>query len=336
MAGSVKNRRGKRAAGGAKPRGARSGAEVAAGVLCALLSLWLLFSTLTLKPFRWGTLVEELLVAVCAVCALRLFCFAKPTRTAAFALWVLLPAGVVLYSLFRPAGGTAGVMFSAALGLAAACALTWTLGSRADALMLCALLLAALLPPLLLNQRTLAFALLTALLTAGAASAAGAVKRRSVPLALLSALCFALGGALHLYAGLCALGAAAGLLLASPRARNGGWALAAVLTAALPFCLRLLAARHPQLTAALGSVDGPASPAWLAAYAPHALRALALGLLPFAPRLLRGLDRAAIPAVLTLSAGALTRLIPGLDLPDIWVGAPMLAALAGIGISSFS
>lgn len=335
MAKRGSRKRSSTSSGGAKPRGAYAQAGLAAGVACAALSLWLLFSALTKKPFDWGTLGEELLIAACAVCALRLLCVAKPSRAAAITLWVLLFGLVAGYGLLAADGAAGMGVLCVAAALACACWCAWSAAGRADGVVLCVILLAAALP-VLTRQAALSDRLLLALLAAGAAASAGAIRRQSVSLALLSAAAFTLAGATTFYAGFCAVGAAAGLLLAGARSRRGDWALAALFLAALPFAARFLAARYIVLPDVLNAVGGQAAAGWVAPYGTHVLRTLAAGLLLFAPRLLRGQDRAAILVACMLAAGALARLFFGADMPGVWTDAPSIAALAGVGIATIA
>ena len=54
----------------------RSGAKAnaasfATGIVGVLIAAWLIYGTASIDPFRWGLFVEELIIAVCALLALR-------------------------------------------------------------------------------------------------------------------------------------------------------------------------------------------------------------------------------------------------------------------------
>ncbi len=321
----------------ARPKPA--GAHPYGAVQCALgsaLSLWLFYGTLTLSPFRWGVLAEELIVAVCAVCALRLLCVARPSKAAFVAAAVVLPAGIALFGAYAAVtkdAPVAGFLCAAAAALSAVlCART--LSGKPDGAVLCALLLLAAMPGILTESVSLREALMCALLTAGVTAAVSAVRMRSVPAAFAAAALLGLAGAMRTYAAVCAVGAAAGMAFAGARKRRGAWMFAAALTAALPFALYLLAAEYGALETALAASCGLPAAAWTETLRPHVLRTLALGLLPFSLRRLKDVDRAALPALLALLGGAAMRLAFGADAPGLWADVPALTCLSGVGIAS--
>ena len=79
-------------------RGASTAAvSAAAGIAGALLAGWIIYGTVTIDPFRWGMFAEELIVALCALFALRLLCVIRLPKWVSLVSIFALPAAIVLY-----------------------------------------------------------------------------------------------------------------------------------------------------------------------------------------------------------------------------------------------
>ena len=223
------------------------------GALCLLLALWLVYNTVTLEPFSWGLFAEEIILALCAVFALRLLGMAKLANGVPVASFILLCAGIVVYG--AAAAAKSGADFTRFLCLAgtAACMLITArqLDAKPDGTLFCALLFAASLPVLVSQQTTLLDEFMRLLLTAGVLAAVFAVKEKMAWLAFHAAGLIGVSGAAGFYAVFFGAGAAAGLLLGAPKRERGIWVLAAVLTAGLPLAVRLFAAERLPQSAAL-------------------------------------------------------------------------------------
>jgi hypothetical protein len=289
----------------------------------------------SVDPFRWGSFAEELIVALCALFALRLLCVIRLPKWIAVACIFLLPAGVVLYGL--AGSGTDGVLPARAVCLAAGCAFMLLtvrqLDVKPDGVLLAALLCAACAPVLMSAQTRFLDELARALVMAGVFLAVLAARSKTVSLAYLSAAAFALAGSAGLYAAFAGLGAGVGLLLLAPKRKRGGWTLAAVLMAALPVAGLLTANALLPQEAILFSNLPQQTGAFADLIRTHLLRALALGLLFMALRFFSGREDAAAPAALALAACACARLFPFVNAPDVWMDVLPLAALAGVGVA---
>ena len=310
-----------------------SPAAVAAGAAGLLLAAWLVYGTAGADPFRWDVFVEELIVALCALFALRLLCVIRLPQWISFAAIALVPAGIAFVGAVLPTANPAAL--PRALCLAAACAFALLaarqLDAKPDGVLLTALLLAACAPVLLAAQTRLIDEWMRALIMAGVFLAVLAARQKSVSLAYLSAAAFALAGSAGLYAAFAGLGAGIGLLLLAPKRNRGGWTIAAVMTAALPVAALLAANALVPPESALFSIHPSLPGAFAGLIRTHLLRALALGLLLMALRFFIGREDAAAPAVLALAGCALARLLPFVNAPDVWMDLLPLALLAGTG-----
>lgn len=314
------------------------GYSVPLGALCLLLSLWLVYNTITLEPFSWGLFAEEIILALCAVFALRLLGMAKLANWVPVASIILLCAGIVVYGAAAVAKSGADVTRFLCLAGTAACMLLTArqLDAKPDGTLFCALLFATALPVLVSQQTTLLDEFMRLLLTAGVLAAVFAVKEKLAWLAFLGAGLIGVSGAAGFYAVFFGAGVAAGLLLGAPKRERGLWVLAAVLTAGLPFAVRLLAADRLPQSAAL-FVQNVLTPGVLAlAIKPHIIRIYAVGLLLLAIRFFVGREDALAVPVLALVGAALFRLLSRSPAADAWMDAPMLACLAGVGIARFA
>lgn len=314
------------------------GYGVPLGALCLLLALWLIYNTVTLEPFSWGLFAEEIILALCAVFALRLLGIAKPADWVPVASIILLCAGIVVYG--AAAAAKSGADFTRFLCLAgtAACMLLTArqLDAKPDGTLFCALLFAASLPVLVSQQTTLLEEFMRLLLTAGVLAAVFAVKEKLAWLVFLAAGLIGVSGAAGFYAVFFGAGAAAGLLLGAPKRERGIWVLAAVLIAGLPLAVRLLAADRLPQSAALFA-QNVLTPGVLAlAIKTHMIRIYGMGLLLLAIRFFVGREDALAVPVLALVGAALFRLLSRSPAADAWMDAPMLACLAGVGIAKFA
>ncbi len=312
-----------------RKRTAVSPAAVAAGAAGLLLAAWLVYGTASADPFRWDVFVEELIVALCALFALRLLCVIRLPQWVSIASIALVPAGIILAGAANPAA------MPRALSLAAACAFALLaareLDTRPDGVLVTALLCAACAPVLLAVQTRLMDELMRALIMAGVYLAVLAARKKTVQLAYLSAAAFALAGSAGLYAAFAGLGAGVGLLLLAPKRSRGGWTLAAVLMTALPVAALFAAKVLLPQESALFSVNPQFAGAFAGLIRTHLLRALALGLLLMALRFFLNREDAAVPVVLALAGCALARLLPFVHAPEVWMDLLPLSVLAGIG-----
>ena len=313
-------------------------ANLAAGIAGLLLSAWLVYGTVTIDPFRWGQFAEELIVALCALFALRLLCVIRLPNWVSIAAVILPPAGIAVFgALFLPERTD---LFLRALCIASAAGFSLftarQLDKKPDGVLLCAILMSACAPVLFSADTRLLDEVMRALTMAGVFFTVLSVRRKNAGLACLAAVVFALGGAAGYYAAFAGFGAGVGALLLAPKRKRGGWILAAALTIALPVAARLAAGRFLPEGSALfsGNADGAAS--FVPFLRTHLLRALALGLFAASVRFFFEREDAAIPAVLSLAACAVSRLIPFAGAPDVWMEALPFCALAGVGIAKIA
>ncbi len=304
-----------------------------AGVVGLLLAAWLVYGTVTIDPFRWGQFVEELIVAICALFALRLLCVIRLPNWLPIACIVVIPAGLASYAFFVAADDPAGLgrLLSLAAGSALALLTARELDQKPDGTLLAALLIAACLPGLIGSGTSFLTELLRALVMAGLYLAVLAVRQKSTQFLYLAAVGFGLGGAASLFSALAGAGAGLGAALLAPKRQQSSWIFPAVLMAALPVAA-WLAVRFLFPLPEWFSVSGaPAASEFAAVVQPHLLRALDLGLLLFAIHLLAHRADGAIPALFAVAASMLTGFVPSLNAPDVWMQALPLAVLAGVG-----
>lgn len=316
-------------------RGTSVSISIAAGIVAILLAAWLVYGTVTIDPFRWGRFVEELIVAVCALIALRLLCVIRLPSWISIVCVVLLPAAVALYGFVTAADDNAALGRLLCLSAASAFALLSAreLDAKPDGTLLSALLIAACLPTLFGSNTTFLTELMRALAMAGIMMAALAVRQKSSMYLYFAALAFALGGAADLYAAFAGAGAGIGAALLAPKKQRGGWALPAALMAALPVAVWLLTRSVLVLPESLDTVGIIASPAFLRIAEPHLLRALDLGLLLLGIRWFIHREDAAAPALFSIAGGMLMLCIPSLSATGVWIQALPLCVLAGIGVA---
>ena len=69
-------------------------ASVAAGIAGILIAAWLVYGTVTINPFRWGLFAEELIIALCALLALRFLCVLRLPKWLPLVCIVLVPAAI--------------------------------------------------------------------------------------------------------------------------------------------------------------------------------------------------------------------------------------------------
>ena len=310
-------------------------ASMTAGIAGLLLAVWLVYGTVTIEPFRWGLFVEELIIALLALLALRFICVLPLPKWLPLTLIVAVPAAIVLIgSLSLPADPA---VFERALCLAAAACFSLLsaqqMDTKPDGVLLTALLIAACMPVLLGANTRLVDELARALLMAGVFMVVLAVRQKALGLAYLSSAAFALAGAAGLFAAFVGLGAGLGALLLSPKRKRGGWTLALVCMAALPvavyFAVHLLLAQDNPLFMQNAQPAGE----FADIVRVHLLRALALGLLLLSARLFIRREDGAVPVLLALAGCAAARLLPFLNTPTVWMDAFLLAALAGVGVA---
>ena len=313
-------------------------ASVSAGVAGALIAAWLIYGTVTVDPFRWGLFVEELIIAICALLALRLLCVIRLPKWVSLVCIIAVPAAIALIgSLSLPEDPAA---FERALFFAAAAAFALLtaqqLDSKPDGVLLTALLIAVCLPVLLAAQTRWIDELMRALVMAGVFMAVLAVRQKMVGLACLASAAFAVAGTAGLFAAFAGLGAGVGALLLSPKRKRGAWSLAAALMAALPvaawFAARALLPEGSPLFAENLAVAG----AFAAIMRVHLLRTLAVGLLLLAVRFFYKREDAAIPVVLALAGCSVARLLPFVAAPEVWMDALPLSVLCGVGVAKIA
>lgn len=313
-------------------------ASVAAGTAGVILALWLVYGTATIDPFRWGLFVEELIIALLALLALRFVCVLPLPKWSSIVCIILVPFGIALYgSLSLPEDPAA---FERALCLAAAACfallLAQQMDNRPDGVLLTALLIAACIPVLFGVTTRLIDELARALITAGVFMAVLAVRQKTIMYAYLSSAAFALAGAAGLFAAFAGAGAGLGALLLSPKRKRAEWTLALVCMVALPvavyFAVRLLFGADNPLLAQNTLVFSE----FADVVRVHLLRALALGLLLISVRLFVRREDAVLPVVLALAGCAAARLLPFLSTPSVWLDAFLLCALCGVGVSKIA
>ncbi len=310
-------------------------ASLAAGIIGILIAAWLVYGTASIDPFRWGLFVEELIIAVCALLALRLLCVIRLPKWVSLACIVLVPAGIALYAALSLPERSAE--FERILCLA--CAVCFALltahqmDNQPDGVLITALLILACLPVLLAANTRLIDELNRALVMAGVFMAVLAVRQKTVAFAFLASVAFTVAGFSGLYAAFAGVGAGVGAVLLSPKRQRGSWTLAAVLMAALPvaawFAGRVLLFEGNALLVQNARQIGE----FALTIRVHLMRALAIGLLLFAVRLFSRREDAGIPVILALAGCAAARLLPFLAVPDVWMDALPLCALAGVGVA---
>ena len=328
----------KRTTSPARKSASASSAMLAVGVLGVLLALWIVYGAVTVSPFVWGTFGEELIAALCAVFALRLLCVAKLPGWLSATCIILLPTGVVIYGAYQTA--SAGVDFYRYLCIAGCAAASLfcarMLDDRPDGTLLTALFFTAALPAMFGAQTTLIMELSRLLLAAGLFAALAALRERAAWFLPMAAVLFGLAGTAGYHAAFFGAGAGIGALLAAPKKERGVWTLGAVLCAALPVAARLLAAEWIPAESAL-FVENTAGVGAVGAFIlPHALRALAIGLLLYAARFFAAHENAGAAGVLALFGAAAFRLLFRQSAPDVWLDAPVLACLAGAGVAKIA
>ena len=202
-----------------------------------MIAAWLVYGTVTIDPFRWGLFAEELIIAACALLALRLLCVIRLPNWVSLVSIILPPVVIVLIgALHLPEEPAA---FERALCLAAAAVFALLtaqqMDNKPDGVLLTALLIGICLPLLFAADTRMIDELARALIAAGVFMAVLAVRQKTAWLAYLASAAFALAGAAGLFAAFAGLGAGVGALLLSPKRKRGGWTLAVVLDfAALP------------------------------------------------------------------------------------------------------
>ena len=318
----------------------RSGAKAnaasfAAGIAGILIAAWLVYGTVTINPFRWGLFAEELIIALCALLALRFLCVLRLPKWLPLVCVVLVPVAIAFVgSLSLPENPAA---FERALCLAAAACFALLsaqqMDNKPDGVLLTALLISVSLPILFGANTRMIDELQRALVMAGVFMAVLAVRQKTVLLAFLASAAFAVAGAAGLFAAFAGLGAGLGALLLSPKRTRGSWTFATVLMAALPvavwFVSRALLPENNLLFAGNTAVTG----AFAGIIRVHQLRALAVGLLLLSVRFFSRREDAALPVVLALAGCAAARLLPFVSAPDVWMDALLLSALCGVGVA---
>ena len=305
------------------------------GILGVLLGLWLIYKTLTLQPFRWGTIVEELIIALCVVFALRLLCIAKLPRGLVVASLILLPAGIIVYGAY--ASAAEGANFYRFLCLAGVGALSLLmvrlLDNQPDGVLIGAILLLVSLPGLFTADTLFIEELMRLFLTAGVFFAMVSIREKSPWMALCAVPLFGLAGTAGLYAAFIAAGTAAGMLLAAPKKQRGIWVLSAALSVVLALGALLLVKQLSLLPSSLTMQNAMQASTSTELFEYHLVRVLAMGVLLFALRFFSANEDTAIPLVLALLGGAMIRLIFSGGAPDVSMDMPLLAALGGAGIA---
>ena len=312
-----------------------NGASVSAGILGIFIAAWLVYGTVTIDPFRWGLFAEELIIALCALLALRFLCALRLPKWLPLACIVLVPAAIALTgALSLPENPAA---FARALCLAATACFTLLsarqMDNKPDGVLLTALLIGVSLPILFAANTRMIDELSRALVMAGVFMVVLAVRQKTALPAFLASAAFALAGAAGLYAAFAGLGAGLGALLLSPKRKRSSWTVAAVLMAALPvaawFAARALLPEGSPLLAGNTAVAG----AFAGIIRVHELRALAIGLLLLSIRFFSRREDASVPVVLALAGCAAARLLPFVSAPDVWMDAFLLCSLCGVGVA---
>ena len=310
-------------------------ASVAAGILGILIAAWLVYGTVTIDPFRWGLFAEELIVALCALLALRFLCVLRLPKWLSLACIVLVPVAIALTGALSLPEHPAVFERALCLGVTACFALlsAQQMDNKPDGVLLAALLIGVSLPILFAANTRMIDELSRALVMAGVFMTVLAVRQKTVLLAFLASAAFALAGAAGLYAAFAGLGAGLGALLLSAKRSRGSWTFAAVLMAALPVAAWF--ASHALMPE--GNVLLTQNARQIGEFAQivrvHLMRALAVGLFLLAIRFFSRRENAAIPVILALAGCAAARLLPFVAVPDVWMDALPLCALAGVGVA---
>ncbi len=310
-------------------------ASVAAGTAGILVAAWLVYGTVTINPFRWGLFAEELIIALCALLALRFLCVLRLPKWLPLVCIVLVPAAIAFVGSLSLPENPAAFERTLCLSAAACFALlsAQQMDNKPDGVLLTALLIGVCMPILFTANTRMIDELSRALVMAGLFMAVLAVRQKTVLLAFLASAAFALAGAAGLYAAFAGLGAGIGALLLSPKRTRGSWTFAAVLMAALPvaawFAARALLPEGNPLLAGNTAVAG----AFAEIIRVHQLRALAVGLLLLSIRFFSRREDAALPVVFALAGCAAARLLPFIAAPDVWMDALLLSALCGVGVA---
>ena len=318
----------------------RSGAKAnaasfAAGIVGIVIAAWLIYGTASINPFRWGLFVEELIIAVCALLALRLLCVIRLPKWVTLVCIVLVPAGIAFYASLSLPEQSVEVERILCLACAACFALLTAqqMDSQPDGVLVTALLILVCLPVLLAANTRLIDHKKRVLVMAGVFMAVLAVRQKTVAFAFLASIAFTVAGFSGLYAAFAGAGAGVGAVLLSPKRQRGSWTLAAVSMAALPvaawFAGRVLLVEGNALLIQNARQIGE----FALTIRVHLMRALAVGLLLLAVRFFSRREDAAIPVVLALAGCAAARLLPFVAVPDVWMDALPLCALAGVGVA---
>ena len=307
--------------------------SIVAGIVGILLAAWLIYGTVTIDPFRWGRFAEELIIAICALFALRLICVIPLPKWCSIACIILLPAGIALYGVFAAADDAAqlGRLICLSAGSAFALLCARELDTKPDSTLLTALLITACLPTLIGSGTSFLTELMRALVMAGVFMAVLAIRQKSPLYLYLAALGFAFGGAAGLYAAFAGAGAGIGAVLLAPKRTRSSWVLPAVLMAALPVAAWLVTKFAFPLPESLHLLGAYATPTYAQIMETHLLRALDLGLLLLAIRWLFHREDAALPLLFAVAGGMLICLLPALGSADVWMQALPLSVLAGVG-----
>lgn len=305
------------------------------GALGILLALWLLYGTVTIHPFLWGTFAEELIAALCVVFALRLLCIANlPKRLIAVCL-ILLPAGIILYGAY--AAVSLNAYFYRYLCLAGTAAFVLLvarlLDGRPDGVVLTALLLLAALPVLSTADTQFTHELMRLFLTAGVFFSVVSIREKTVWMAFCSAVLLGVAGIAGLYAAFVAAGTAAGLLLASPKRQRGVSWLVAALAVGLSLAGFALAKQYLPSSSVLFLANAVPAGSVAAFLRTHLMRVFAAGVFLLAIRSFRFRENALLPVVFALLGGTIARLAFQSAMPDVWMDAPLLTCLTGTGIA---
>lgn len=307
----------------------------AAGIIGIVIAAWLVYGTVTIDPFRWGLFAEELIIAICALLALRFLCVIRLPKWVSLLCIVLVPAGIALYGALSLPDQTAEFERILCLACAACFALLTAqqMDNQPDGVLLTALLICACLPVLISANTRMIDELMRALVMAGVFMAVLAVRQKTAGFGSLAAAAFAVAGSASLFAAVAGLGAGVGALLLSPKRKRGGWTFAAVLMAALPVAAWFAAhALMPE-----GNVLLTQNARQIGEFAQiirvHLMRALAVGHFLLAIRFFSRREDAAIPVIFALAGCAVARLLPFIAAPDVWMDALPLCALAGVGVA---
>lgn len=310
-------------------------ASVAAGIAGILIAAWLVYGTVTIDPFRWGLFAQELIIALCALLALRFLCVLRLPKWLPLVCIVLVPAAIVVTGSLSLPEHPAAFERSLCLAATACFALlsAQQMDNKPDGVLLAALLIGVCLPILFAANTRMIDELSRALVMAGVFMVVLAVRQKTVLLAFLASAAFAVAGAAGLYAAFAGVGAGLGALLLSPKRKRGSWTLAAVLMAALPvavwFAARALLPEGNPLLAGNTAVAGE----FAQIIRVHQLRALAVGLLLLSVRFFSRREDAALPVVFALAGCAAARLLPFVSAPDVWMDAFLLCSLCGVGVA---